>query len=1066
MNQDFQTVKITNDTSKLQRMLGKNLYRDSFSFIREVVSNATDAHRRVGIQKNIKVLCYTNKDFFQVIDSGSSMTRDEFLKNIGVAGHSDKEQEKVSIGGYGIGTISFTKFTNSCSYVCVKNGKKFTGLLKEGLNEELLINASEEIETNEENGVTWTIDRKVSSEIVERKTCFFDDVVIYENDKPLISSLESSIVKFGPFTVSKIYSSSLKSNSSFIDKLGVVVDSVLYEDHNSTCSKLSEYLSNNVENNEVNYNLLICLKNLLILDESLISGSRGVSSFSTKVAINFILGEANPTLTREELNIDNLLFKNMVIKKIQLILTLYKFYLLDFKNKGFNYRNINEFLNLKYDSGFTYENLFDVSIKQLGIEVENLRLLLDLIENKKYDSTFELILKSITDNIDLSSVKNELKNISLKFKEAIYTDSFKEKLKFTLIRKNFLNENINPNVKVFPLNVSSDRTKKDYRRNFVEVNFNFLFSSLKLNEIMLGLTESYFYLYGLRYPYNKYILLDQNSREIINSSKEYKEKIKSFLISKNHNFITILPLTKKEFKNKILRGLYKDFLSNVIKYKNFEDIFKNMELCVNGFEGLEFKFNKTDNFSGEIINKTLYEIEIGKVDYKLIRKTLETHFSEEIKKFTNIIEQSFDEIKTDKSEIEKIEIKKQKKEELEKKIIYKKNYSYHTSSININPQDDVLKIHKTDLLLSYDYTDVSLSRYENALTGKDLFKNVLNIKPDEDIIRVIDGNSSYRKLLTVNQTMHSSLRDEIEIVDVNVKSDLKKSTITDEFELILRSYENRKLYLANEGIESHNSLLTLYVQFLGFDKIHFYHIDRKPNFISLNNKNYNLMFSHIQEKKEQLLNSIESLKEELKNLPEEEFEEKTQLTNRILSEEEELKSLENLIPIDKILVDKDLANCFSLLRLNTQDMETIDSILKKTLCGIIFDEEIVNSLNRICEIEKLSNTLSSLSTFSKLYSSQKSFRNFVELNKLGNPELDKSIDTYLNFRDDLITLDGFLKNNLNFYSRVVEINSGTEEEPNIVKELVHNYDSVYAEQILSKEKIVELSNSLTRIKIK
>ena len=91
---------INQDTAKIQRLFSGRLYSDSYHFITEVVSNAKDAHTRIGQTKPVDVSIKTiNGDrYFIVRDYGCSMTPEEFFQNIGVLAYSDKEKKEESIG--------------------------------------------------------------------------------------------------------------------------------------------------------------------------------------------------------------------------------------------------------------------------------------------------------------------------------------------------------------------------------------------------------------------------------------------------------------------------------------------------------------------------------------------------------------------------------------------------------------------------------------------------------------------------------------------------------------------------------------------------------------------------------------------------------------------------------------------------------------------------------------------------------------------------------------------------------------------------------------------------------
>lgn len=255
---------INQDTAKIQRLFSGRLYSDSYHFITEVVSNAKDAHTRIGQTKPVDVSIKTiNGDrYFIVRDYGCSMTPEEFFQNIGVLAYSDKEKEEESIGNMGIGSIAFCGYTDEAEYTCIKNGKKFTVEIKETEEDGIVFNDKINlVDTTEPTGVIFKLkikkgDPQFQNKILHKLAYFgninydFDGDVsknyfnIYRNDLFQVSDLSKEKTfhitlddVYYPIDYNKLGISPIIGNLAIrlhlSDKIRIATtrESLIYDDH-------------------------------------------------------------------------------------------------------------------------------------------------------------------------------------------------------------------------------------------------------------------------------------------------------------------------------------------------------------------------------------------------------------------------------------------------------------------------------------------------------------------------------------------------------------------------------------------------------------------------------------------------------------------------------------------------------------------------------------------------------------------------------------------------------------------------------------------------------------------
>lgn len=102
------------DVAHIMKLLRKQTYSNPIkSLVREIMSNATDAHKRCGKKETpIKVEVLESPYRFVVTDYGESMDKEKVKNVYANLGSSDKRSSNEAIGGFGIGSASPLAYTN------------------------------------------------------------------------------------------------------------------------------------------------------------------------------------------------------------------------------------------------------------------------------------------------------------------------------------------------------------------------------------------------------------------------------------------------------------------------------------------------------------------------------------------------------------------------------------------------------------------------------------------------------------------------------------------------------------------------------------------------------------------------------------------------------------------------------------------------------------------------------------------------------------------------------------------------------------------------------------------
>ena len=102
--QDIDMGLDVNNTDSIMTLLRNSIYSNPLeSFVREIYSNAVDAHLKAGIDKEIKVSLEFSSDedlyYFIVRDFGASMTVEDFKNVYAKMGSSTKTNSNTEMGG-------------------------------------------------------------------------------------------------------------------------------------------------------------------------------------------------------------------------------------------------------------------------------------------------------------------------------------------------------------------------------------------------------------------------------------------------------------------------------------------------------------------------------------------------------------------------------------------------------------------------------------------------------------------------------------------------------------------------------------------------------------------------------------------------------------------------------------------------------------------------------------------------------------------------------------------------------------------------------------------------------
>lgn len=173
-----------------------NLYQDPYTaVIREVYTNAVDAHRKVGQSRPVEIYLPTKDNPLYVVrDWGVGMTEDDIEFVVSQYGESTKDESNEEEGAWGLGFKAPLAIASQFTVATVKDGRKILALvIKEMTGNE--INILSNNPTDEENGTIISVAIDKLSEFNEKVLDFFqysDPSMVLINGKAPTSILESA----------------------------------------------------------------------------------------------------------------------------------------------------------------------------------------------------------------------------------------------------------------------------------------------------------------------------------------------------------------------------------------------------------------------------------------------------------------------------------------------------------------------------------------------------------------------------------------------------------------------------------------------------------------------------------------------------------------------------------------------------------------------------------------------------------------------------------------------------------------------------------------------------------
>jgi hypothetical protein len=247
----MEQIKLNNDVTKIQRILGKNLYSSKYAWMTEICQNAVDSMRKAGksdkyILFDISAVKDSNHYIVSIRDFGVSFdNNDDIISYLCTVLKSSKGDIKTSddnqeIGQFGIGKIAISALVDKWNYTIYKNGKKCELLLTDNINKGIEYQLNDWTDTKEEDGVLFwfstenIIDNSSVEEILNNipKLAYFENIY-YSFDSQLENRFEYKRIGnhlLGNINDYKIYKNDLfiKSTLDSSIRMGIVVDQYKY----------------------------------------------------------------------------------------------------------------------------------------------------------------------------------------------------------------------------------------------------------------------------------------------------------------------------------------------------------------------------------------------------------------------------------------------------------------------------------------------------------------------------------------------------------------------------------------------------------------------------------------------------------------------------------------------------------------------------------------------------------------------------------------------------------------------------------------------------------------------
>jgi len=560
--------------SFITSILSTNFYSmPEESFIREIVSNAWDAHVAAGNTNEPVIILFNGSNkTITIRDYGTGLTEQEFQNLYCNIGASSKRNSNDYIGMWGLGHLTPMAVSNMATIVNYHNGKKYTYIMTKD-NNDIITNLVNTTDTNDRNGLEVSVN--------------FNDTNIGKYIKAL------DYIKFFPNVFAKYIS---ESNENYHDKYKYI--NFCIKDFNEY--KIKEYIYYKVLNTSVSNKILLgnvlYPLNLKIVNNKYINEINKLST--TGFVFKFNIGELNVTPNREAIQYTNETISN-INNRIGEALKELNTNIKPVVEKYKHCTNLWELKNKLYKTCFINIFNLDISAESNNSVSFNLKyyynnvLVTDFIKNYLLNKVYYTYFKDLF-SISAIYIKNHSSrtgNNILSLKSNTVFLKLKNTSKLTNYLKNYIKERFcDKQIYIF----------KDSDLNTLQTFYHKLYTiydSITYNKIPQSVKDSM--CINIFNDLNSIpkIELDYNDKKIQKYIQDKKDEIK-----------------QNKFINNILI-FYKVYYNDYREKKEVQDLdnfFVNKHKIIlgeygNGSSNLVLQLAKNDDIEYYLINNTMYK---------------------------------------------------------------------------------------------------------------------------------------------------------------------------------------------------------------------------------------------------------------------------------------------------------------------------------------------------------------------------------------------------------------------------------------------------------------------------
>jgi hypothetical protein len=187
-NDNFTSKQFTMQADKIFRIVLDGIYSDTYgSIVREITSNAIDANTEAGSTSPV-IVSFIDADElsgvgYQLIirDSGVGISPNRMFDIFCNLGQSTKNNDNNSIGGYGIGSKSPFKYTDTYTVKTIFSGIEYMYIMVINENDIPECNLIYETETTAESGTEIIIPIKTKNDYEDFKIACQDQLAWFDN---------------------------------------------------------------------------------------------------------------------------------------------------------------------------------------------------------------------------------------------------------------------------------------------------------------------------------------------------------------------------------------------------------------------------------------------------------------------------------------------------------------------------------------------------------------------------------------------------------------------------------------------------------------------------------------------------------------------------------------------------------------------------------------------------------------------------------------------------------------------------------------------------------------------